>query len=400
MPDTELRAAAERGRDAMIDFAQRLIRTPSLSGDERAVADLVLAEMTALGYDEVWRDETGNVIGHIRPTTPDGLRHRIMFNTHLDHVDVGDPAAWPYPPYAATIADGALWGRGASDLKGPLACQVHALAALKTLGRPIPNDLYVTAVVQEEVGGLGARHLAPALPCDYCILGEPTTNRLMHGHRGRVELEVVFRGRSVHASVPATGVNPLYPLARFLQGLEALPMVDDPANPGLGPSSVAPTLLSTDQTSRNVIPAEVTLILDWRNVPVETPEAIVQKLQSLLDRSLIPGAQGQVSPTPPQQTSYTGVTEPPAARSPTFGTPADHPLDSGAQRILTAALGRDIPVGLWPFATDGGHFVGAGATCIGFSPAWEEVIHTVDERISLALMVEAFAGYAALALEL
>jgi acetylornithine deacetylase/succinyl-diaminopimelate desuccinylase-like protein len=57
-------------------------------------------------------------------------------------------------------------------------------------------------------------------------------------------------------------------------------------------------------------------------------------------------------------------------------------------------------LGLWPFATDGGHFVAAQMTCIGFSPAWEEVIHTVDERISLALMVEAFAGYAALALEL
>jgi putative selenium metabolism hydrolase len=400
MPDRELRAAAEQGQDAMIAFAQRLIRTPSLSGQERAVADLVLAEMEALGYDEAWRDDAGNVIGRIRPTAPDGPRHRIMFNTHLDQVDVGDPAAWPYPPYDAVIADGALWGRGASDLKGPLACQVHAIAALKRLGRPIPNDLFVTAVVQEEVGGLGAQQLAPALPCDYCILGEPTTNRIMHGHRGRVELRAVFRGRSVHASVPQTGVNPLYSLARFLQGLETLPMVDDPANPGLGPSSVAPTLLSTDQTSSNVVPAEATLTLDWRNVPAETPEAIVHKLQGLLDRSLTPGAQGQVSPTPRVLTSYTGVTVPQGAISPSFGTPADHPLVTGAHRILSAALGRDIPVGLWPFATDGGHFVAAGATCIGFSPAWEEVIHTVDERISLALMTEAFAGYMALALEL
>ncbi len=400
MPDTELRAAAERGQDAMIEFAQRLMRTPSLSGQERAVADLVLAEMQALGYDEAWRDEAGNVIGRIRATTPGGPRHRIMFNTHMDHVDVGDPAAWPYPPYDATIADGALWGRGASDLKGPLACQVHAIAALKQGSRPIPNDLYVTAVVQEEVGGLGARQLAPAVPCDYCILGEPTTNRIMHGHRGRVELAVVFRGRSVHASVPGTGINPLYALARFLQGLEVSPMVEDPANPGLGPSSVAPTLLGTDQTSSNVIPAEVSLVLDWRNVPSETEEAIVHKLQGLLDRSLIPGAQGRVTPTPRVLTSYTGVTVSQGAVSPSFGTPADHPLVVDAHRSLSAALGRDIPVGLWPFATDGGHFVAAGATCIGFSPAWEEVIHTVDERISLALMVEAFAGYQALALEL
>ena len=153
-------------------------------------------------------------------------------------------------------------------------------------------------------------------------------------------------------------------------------MVDDPANPGLGPSSVAPTLLGTDQTSRNVVPAEVTLILDWRNVPAESPEAIVHKLQSLLDRSLIPGAQGQVSPTPRVLTSYTGVTEPAGAISPSFGTPADHPLVIGAQRILTTALGRDIPVGLWPFATDGGHFVAAQMTCIGFSPSMSLAVIT------------------------
>ena len=400
MTDAQLVAGAEAGREAMVAFAQRLIQTPSLSGQERAVADLVLAEMERLGYDECWRDATGNVVGLIRATAPGGARHRINFNTHLDQVDVGDPARWPYPPYAATVADGAIWGRGASDLKGPLACQLHAIAALKTLGRPLPNDCYVTAVVQEEVGGLGASRLAETVQTDYCVLGEPTTNRLMHGHRGRVELEAVFRGRSVHASVPQTGSNPLYAMARFLQGLELLPMVKDPANPGLGPSSVAPTVISTDQTSRNVVPAEVRLVLDWRNVPSESPESIVETLQGLLAHSLTGGATGTVAPVPRVLTSYTGVSQAQGAISPSFGTPPDHPLVVDAHRILSATLGRDVPVDLWPFATDGGHFVAAGATCIGFSPAWEEVIHTVDERISIALMVEAFAGYQALALEL
>jgi acetylornithine deacetylase/succinyl-diaminopimelate desuccinylase-like protein len=189
-------------------------------------------------------------------------------------------------------------------------------------------------------------------------------------------------------------------MARFLQGLEVLPMVKDPANPGLGPSSVAPTLVSTDQTSSNVVPSEVRLILDWRNVPAETSEAIVETLQGLLAHSLTGGATGTVGPVPRVLTSYTGVSKEQGAISPSFGTPPDHPLVTNAHRILSTTLGRDVPVGLWPFATDGGHFMAAGAACIGFSPAWEEVIHTVDERISIALMVEAFAGYQALALEL
>ena len=70
------------------------------------------------------------------------------------------------------------------------------------------------------------------------------------------------------------------------------------------------------------------------------------------------------------------------------------------QRLLSAVLGRAVPVGLGRFATDGGYFVEAGTPCIGFSPAWEEVIHTVDERISIDLMVDAFAGDMALGLGL
>ena len=399
MPDAELRALAVAGRDEMVEFARRLIQTPSLPGQEGAVADLVEAEMRHLGYDEVWRDPAGNVVGLLRATTPAPAR-RIMYNTHMDQVDVGDPSRWPYPPFAATVADGAIWGRGASDLKGPLACQVHAVAALKRLDRPRPNACLVSAVVQEEVGGLGARELVTTVPSDYCILGEPTANRIMRGHRGRVEVVVTFTGRSVHASVPGEGRNPLYSLARFLQGLALLPMVTDPANPDLGPSSVAPTLLYTDQTSSNVTPAEVVQHLDWRNVPAETPEAILEKVRTIADRSLQEGITAHVEPLPRVLTSYTGLEVAIGAISPSFGTPADSPLVVDAERVLSAALGRPVPVGLWPFATDGGYFVAAGTPCIGFSPGWETVIHTVDERISIDLMVEAFAGYMALGLGL
>jgi succinyl-diaminopimelate desuccinylase len=402
MSETELHAQAAAGRDAMVDFAQRLIQTPSLPGQEGALAGLVEEEMRRLGYDEVWRDAAGNVIGLVRATAPAAGRpsRRIMFNTHMDHVDVGDPSRWPYPPYAATIADGAIWGRGASDLKGPMACQVHAVGALKRLGRPLPNDCYVSAVVQEEVGGLGAHELVKTVETDYCILGEPTANRLMRGHRGRVEVRVTFTGRSVHASVPADGRNPLYALGRFWGGLEMLPMVSDPEHPDLGASSVAPTLLYTDQTSSNVTPAEVVQHLDWRNVPAETAEAILAKVRSIADHSLQDGISVQVEPLPRVLTSYTGVEIAIGAISLPFGTPAAAPLVVDAQCILRDTLGRDMPVGLWRFATDGGYFVAAGTPCIGFSPGWEEVIHTVDERISIDLMVEALAGYMALGLNL
>src|SRR4051812_12071749 len=92
---------AEELREPLVAFTRRLIQTPSLPGEEGDVAKLVTAEMQSLGYDEVTVDEAGNVIGHIRATSsPAGARERrgIMLNTHMDHVDVGDPDRWPYPP--------------------------------------------------------------------------------------------------------------------------------------------------------------------------------------------------------------------------------------------------------------------------------------------------------------
>ena len=95
-------STANELRDPMVDFTRRLIRTVSLPGDEAAVARIVADEMTTLGYDDVWIDDAGNAIGRIGPTAS-GPGKRIMLNTHMDHVDVGDPARWPYPPYEATV---------------------------------------------------------------------------------------------------------------------------------------------------------------------------------------------------------------------------------------------------------------------------------------------------------
>jgi len=246
-------ALAKAQAQPAVDFCRKLIQTPSMSGQEEAAAQLVEAEMRRLGYDRVWIDEVGNVIGLIRGA---GGGPRLQFNTHLDHVDPGDPADWSYPPYAAEIHDGAIWGRGACDLKGPMATQVHALASLKQAGIPCRADVYVVAVVFEERAGLGSRFLAKTLPCDYAVIGEATGNRLMRGHRGRTEIVVEFSGRSVHASMPALGVNPHFSAARFLTGMRELPMVRDDF---LGPATVAPTLYRSDQVSANVVPGRVEL---------------------------------------------------------------------------------------------------------------------------------------------
>ena len=391
--ESDLWALAEAYRERVIDFCQRLIRTPSLSGQEGELAHLVLSEMRSLGYDRVWVDAVGNVVGLIG-----GQAGRsVMLNAHLDHVDPGDPSRWPHPPYEGFVGDGFVWGRGASDVKGALAAQVYALGAMRQAGLRPAGDCYFAGVVMEEIGGLGTRKLLETVRPDLAVLGEATENNLARGHRGRVELVVRITGRSVHASVPHKGVNPQYSLARFILGLADLPMF---SREPFGPSSVAPTLSGTDQTSSNVTPRQVYLHLDWRNLPDETTDEIVRRVQDLLDGSLVPESQGVVELFQRSTPTYTGYRETYPVIFPPFELPADHDLVAGAESILSRALRRPVSTDIWRFTTDGGHLMQAGVPTIGFAPGAEVYCHTVQDRVSIDMLMEGMVGYMALALGL
>ena len=363
-------------RDRCVEFLQQLIRTESPPGGEEEVAGLVRDEMEDLGYDEVRVDDAGNVLGLVAGR---GEAPAVTFNTHLDHVDAGDPQAWEHPPFGGEVHDGRVWGRGAADIKGPLAAQVHGAGRLAG-GDPPAGDVWVTATVQEEVGGLGARHLADRRDLGLVVVGEPSQNELRRGHRGRVELQVRVRGRSAHASAPERGANPLRVMGRFLTDLETL---DHPVSPDLGPSTLVPTRLSTDQESTNVIPGEARLTLDCRTVPGQSAESVRERLEPLLERSLVLGTEGEVAIPRFDRVSYTGMRMTMPADNPAFVLPADHPAVRSAVETLAPHFDGDVPVDLWTFATDGGHFARAGATVIGLGPGEESLAHTVEESIAV-----------------
>jgi succinyl-diaminopimelate desuccinylase len=392
----KLDALTDRHRAAMLAFCQRLVQTPSLPGEEGDVAALIRGEMERLGYDEVWADDWGNVIGLLRGR---GTGRSVMFNGHMDHVDPGDPKDWLHPPYGGEIHTKWLWGRGAADMKGPLAAMIHAGGVLAAEGFRPPGDLYVAAVVQEEVGGLGTQKLMQTVRPDCAVVGEATGNQLARGHRGRVELIVRVWGRSVHASVPQRGVNPHAVLARFIRRLETLPLAQDET---FGRSTVAPTLYFTDQRSSNVLPGQARLHLDWRNVPGETAEDVLAQLRPVLDACLaeVEGSRGEVQLQTRNLRTYTGQTESFPDVFPAFGLSADDPLVRQGQDVLSRVLSRPVDVVIWRFATDGGHLVAANVPTIGFGPAEEQTVHTVCEHVPVEMLVEGMKGYVALALEL
>lgn len=348
--------------------------------------------MTRLGYQDVRRDEVGNVIGVIRGT---GDAPPMMFNTHLDHVDAGDPSTWPHPPFSGALVDGYVWGRGAVDIKGPLAAQIHGVARVMAGGGKPAGDVYVTTVVQEEVGGLGARHLVTHLTPPFVVVGEPSGNQLRRGHRGRTEAVLHVVGRSAHASVPHLAINPLEVIATFIGRLKTIGMR---AHDALGASTVAPTLIRTDQVSPNVIPSEAWLTCDWRNVPGETAEDVCRVLSAIARVSALDGAFVEVLLPEYVERAYTGFSRRLVSFFPPFILDRDHPAVRAAEAVLTDAIGPREPVGIWRFATDGGHFAMAGLSVIGFGPGDEQLAHTNREAIALDDLATAMAGNHALAM--
>jgi succinyl-diaminopimelate desuccinylase len=168
-----------------IGFAHDLVRIPSISGDEGAVAERVMSEFKLLRFDETWTDEIGNVFALVK-----GRRDApaIMLSSHLDVVDAGDREEWEYSPFNGEIAQGCLHGRGSVDCKGPLALQTYAAATLLN-SRPA-CDVYVVHTVLEECGSWGMAHAIEDLADDVSavILGESTAGDICIGHRGRIEL--------------------------------------------------------------------------------------------------------------------------------------------------------------------------------------------------------------------
>ena len=386
-------AAASRWDARMIAFARRAIQTPSPSGDEAAMARLLADELRGLDYDDVWTDRAGNVIGVLRGS---GGGRSVQFNSHIDHVSAGDHALWQRPPFGGVIEDDILYGRAASDVKGAMAAQVYLAPVLRDLGARPSGDIYVVGVVLEEVGGFGARTLCEDFLTDYAVLAEATSNQLRRGHRGRVLAQVAFTGLSAHASAPERGHNPHFALARFIQALEALDMAADAT---FGGSSMAPTLIATDQTSGNVTPGTLTLSIDWRNVPGETETDIVARLEPIMRAAETPGVSAALRVQRRQVRTYTGLeAEMPSTNG--FVTPADHPLVTTATAVLERQLGRPVEVGNWTFATDGGHLNRFGVRTIGFAPGEERHAHTIHDQIRLAQLREALPGNLALALTL
>ena len=267
----------------VLSFAQALIRVPSENpgGTEDAVAAVASGLLEDLGGSpSVVRSPTGrpSVVARIG----DGARPSLAWNGHLDVVPAGDPSTWSRPPFGGEVADGRLIGRGAADMKGPVASAIAAVAAIRRAGVSMAGTLDLHLAADEELTGLqGTKVLLERgfLDQDAAIVGEPTDLKLGLAERGGVWITATANGRSAHGSTPHLGVSAITSMARFLLRIEEV--LPDLEHPLVGRPTVNAALIEGG-SAPNVVADRCVVDVDRRLIPGETsPEAILLPFERL-----------------------------------------------------------------------------------------------------------------------
>jgi acetylornithine deacetylase len=393
----ELAVVGAVDRDRIADDLAALVAIPSLTGREGAVQTEVALRMTTAGLEveridtpaieltsdpdfpgvEVPRETHPVVIGRLGG----GEGRRLLIAGHVDVVGAGDELGWTSPPFRPRIHDGALYGRGACDMKGGVVAGLAALRALGEAGVELDGEAALLTVPGEEDGGSGMlAAIRAGWTADWAVITEPTRLELVTAQAGAITFTLTVTGRSAHAAFRRRGVSALAKLRPVLDALdrnerernaaERLPAMRDLGLPY--PTSVG--RVSAGEWS-STVPDR--LVAEGRfgvRIGQTTAEA-----EDELRRVVAAACAGdEWLAEHPAEVAITG------GRFASAAVASDHPLPWAVGEAARDVLGR-LPafVGV-PYGSDARLLIDHGATpTVLYGPGDPEQAHAVDEHVAL-----------------
>jgi succinyl-diaminopimelate desuccinylase len=362
-----------------VALAQALIRCPSITPAEAGALTLLESVLKQTGFSvhRVTFTEPGtspveNLYARLGTGGPN-----LCFAGHTDVVPPGNEAAWTRPPFAAEIHESVLFGRGAVDMKGAIACFLAATQQYVSAHAGLPHGSISFLITGDEEGPSinGTAKVLKWLAekgerLDACLVGEPSNSVVLGdaikiGRRGSVDGELVVYGKQGHAAYPHRAENPIPKLARLVDRLSSTPL--DQGTTRFEPSSLQVTVVSVPNTATNVIPSEARAKFNVR----------------YNDLHRRPGVEAWVRAQCEAAARAVG-----ARWSASFSGTGDVFLTQPGPLVDTMIEAVRAVTGLTPqLATGGGtsdaRFVQAYCPVIEFGLV-NETIHQVDERVPLA----------------
>ncbi|MGJ8694817.1 MAG: M20 family metallopeptidase [Verrucomicrobiaceae bacterium] len=324
------------------------------------MADFLADYLKPLGYQcELEEIESGRPNLIARAPGSDS-RPRILLGPHLDTVSI---TGMTIDPFAAEIREGKIWGRGASDTKGPMAAMLWGIK--QNAHRLADMDIGIDFVgfMGEESSQPGSRHFAKNHASDYefAIIGEPTSLEAVYCTKGCLWATLESKGQATHASQPHLGENAILALTGTLHRLmqEFAPRLAEFTHPILGGGTVnIGTIQGGSRT--NIVPDSASATLDFRTVP----EMLVEKTATQHLADFLEGS---------------GVTLADASEFPPMDMVPNHPW---LQRLAT--IHPQLKLSGAPWFSDAAHLSAAGLPSICIGPGSIDQAHTADEFISIA----------------
>jgi succinyl-diaminopimelate desuccinylase len=384
---SELIGLIDAAFPAQVEFLAELVRVPSDNppGDCAPHAQRTAQLLEALGFtvecDAVPAAEV-QAHGMISATNlivrrRFGAGPTVALNAHGDVVPPGE--VWTTDPYGAEIRDGVMYGRGVAVSKSDIATYAYALRALEACGAPLQGTVELHITYDEEAGGLigPARLLATHLSKpDYAISAGFSYN-IVIAHNGCLHLEVRIEGRSAHAARPETGVDALEAATAILSALYALRKSYATVHskvPGIDHPTLVVGLIKGG-INTNVVPDVVTLRLDRRIIPEESPEVV--------ERDLTQWLQEQAASLPGIKLSVRRV----LLARPFVPVAGQDRLVAAIRRHAREIMGEEIPTTGVPLYTDARLYSEQGIPTVLYGAGPHTLLeangHRADEQLIL-----------------
>lgn len=279
-----------------------LLKQPSITPNDHDCQNILADFLGKLGFDcefmyfgdpndDGKNAQVKNLYAKKRGTDP--TAPHLCFLGHTDVVPVGDEKLWHYPPFGATVADGYLWGRGASDMKTAIA---SFAVACQTFIAKHPNhrgDISLLITADEEGVAINGTHkVALALAkrgerMDYCLVGEPSSSATLgdvikNGRRGSLGGRLTITGKQGHIAYPHLAVNPIHHLTPAL--LELINTTWDNGNEYFPATSLQISNINAGTGATNVIPNSVDVLFNFRFCTQSSAETLKAKTHTILDK--------------------------------------------------------------------------------------------------------------------
>ncbi len=398
-------------RDELIELVSALIAFPTESppGRNTAEAQQFMAEyLSELGFEvdkfDVYPGDP-DIVGRLRGRDP-GRAASLLINGHIDVAETGSLDLWTHSPFVAVQENGRLYGRGATDMKGPMAAALFALRIIRDLGLTLDGDVIVESVIGEEQGESGTISCVErGYSADFAIVPEPT-DLTISGQGGVITgwieiqspetLHDGMRARTIHAGGGVRGANAIEKMVKLIQGLQDLERdwALMKSYPGFAPGSTTINPAVIEGGRHPAFMADRCAL--WVTVhfyPNENWQQVTTEIEEHLGR--VAAADLWLRDHPPTfRWGGRSMIEDRGEIFPASSIDRDHPATKALAQIHEQVLGEAARFAMWPSVSDAGWLDAAGIPTVVYGPGALEQAHVIDEWVSIDALVSAAKVYA------